>query len=291
MLILLTVLNKIAGPYWNTLRKSLAEKGNAPITIAHAPNLITHPIGIAILAFMGIFALPRDHLFFFFWFGMIIIAAITTTFSILGLLQAKFFATQVIGSLGFAASLLFASFLLGETMSRMQIFSLCLAVAGVILFLLPKKREDYFVIDKGVVFIIISVILGGLSSVLYKLASHHVTSYASFLGGRFIGDLIGWTIVWLISLRILRIRPLADLGVVVRDRSGFILILGTSVVTLIDSWLIYKLPISLVAMIGTLAFPVSYFISRYKYKEHITLNMWLGTLAIIGSVILFIATK
>jgi drug/metabolite transporter (DMT)-like permease len=288
MLTLLAIINKASGPYWNLLRKKLAKEKIAPLTITHSSNLIGHPIGILILIFSGMFLLPNDPLFYIFWFALIAISAIVSIFIILGLLETKFFTTQIIGSLGFISSSVFANIFLGEQLNAIKIFCLFLSILGVVFFAWPKKVDHFFAFDRGIVFTILAVILGGIASVLYKLATFHVIGFGSLLAGRFVVDLIGWTIVWLISMWIIKKNPISDLTNLARKKSGQIFVIGVACLTLLDAWLIYKLPVSTLAMIGTLAFPVSYFISYFKYKEKITPLMWLGTICIIISIILFI---
>jgi hypothetical protein len=291
MLTLLTIISKASGPYWNMLRRRLAEEKIAPLTITHAPNLIGHPIGIIILVLLGMFALPTDPLFFLYWSGLIVMAAIINIFIILGLLETKFFTTQVIGSLGFVSSSICATFFLNERLNAWAIFALCLAVFGVILFSWRKNDGKIFVFDRGMIFTILAVVLGGFSSILHKLATFHVSSYRALFTGRFIGDLIVWTLVWLIGMTIIKKNPARDLTAMIKKRHGKIFILGVIFVTLIDSYLIYKLPVTTIAMLGTIAFPVTYFISDKKYKEHITRSMWLGTLCIVSSIIIFLIFK
>ncbi len=290
MLILLTLLSRSSGPYWNTLRRRLAEEKIAPLTITHAPNLIGHPIGIAALILSGTFLLPKDPLFFLFWLGMIAIAAVMSIFAILGLLHTKFFTTQVIGSLGFVSSSICAVIFLDETLGGWKILALCLAVVGVIVFSW-KRGEKKLIFDRGIVFSILAVILSGGAAVLYKLATFHVPSYSSLVTGRFVADLIGWTIIWLISLFIIRRNPWQDMRSLVTKRYGLLYVFGFAAMTFIDAWLIYKLPVTTIAILGTVTFPITYFFSHFKYRERITPMMWLGTLLIVGSIIIFLSAR
>jgi drug/metabolite transporter (DMT)-like permease len=73
-----------------------------------------------------------------------------------------------------------------------------------------------------------------------------------------------------------------------RTRHGQIYIIGLVATTFLDTWLIYKLPVQTLAILGTIAFPITYFLSSYLYKERITRSMWIGTAFIIGSIIVFL---
>jgi drug/metabolite transporter (DMT)-like permease len=274
------------------LRRHLGEKKIHPLTITHVPNLIGHPIGLIALAALGLFVIPTDPLFFLCWSGMIIFAAVVSIFSILGLLETKFFTTQVIGSLGFVSSSVCAAIFLKESLNAWTIFSLGLAVVGVILF--SWKREQgrkLFSFDRGMVFVILAVLLSGFSSVLYKLATFHVSSYEALLTGRFITDLIVWTMVWIIVLSSVKKNPGKDLILMLKKNYSWIFTIGVIATTFIDTMIFYKLSVTTISILGTIAFPVMYFISYFKYKERITPSMWLGTLCTVSAIIIFITLK
>jgi len=291
MFTLLTILSKGSAPYWNMWKRKYAEDGIAPLTIAHVSNLIGHPIGIAILIISGFFILPLDPLFYLYWFSLIGVAAIVTMFTIYGLLETKFFTTQVIGSLKFVSSSILAVIFLHEKLNGWSIFALVLGVIGVIFFSWDKKEKRLFAFDKGMIFTIIAVILSGFSSIFYKLATLHVGSPASLFTGRFIADLIGWTLIWVIVLLAMKKNPLKDLNALVQKPYSKIFLPGDIITTFLDSWLVYMLPVITISVLGTIAFPVTYFISYFKYKERITASMWLGTLCIASSIIIFLLFK
>ena len=290
MLILVTALKHLFDPYWDTLKKDLAKENVAPLTIAQSPNLLGHPIGIIVLIVSGIFVIPREITFFEFWLGMIAISSCAYILTIRALIETKFFAVQVLGSLVFVTSSIFAVIILGEKLHHFQVIAIILATIGVSLFSWPKIKDSLFIVDKGVIYILIAVTIGGLTSVLYKIATLHAQSYSSFLTGRFIGDLIGWNIVWLISLVVIKRNPLRELGNVYGNTHGLRMVVGVATSTLLSSWLIYKLPVTTMAILSTLTFPASYFLSQLKYREKITLKMWLGTFCILGALLLFFLT-
>jgi hypothetical protein len=78
-------------------------------------------------------------------------------------------------------------------------------------------------------------------------------------------------------------HPLSELSNCIKNKSGKIMIIGVAISTLLDSFLRYKLSVSLISMSGLIVFPTSYFISQIKYKEKITTQMWVGTIFIIFS--------
>jgi len=290
MLIFLSIIDNLLKPYWDTLRKKLAQENVSPLTITHSPNILGHPIGILILLISGLYLWPQDPKFFLFWFLMIAIAALSSILSIWSLMKTKFFSVQIIGRLGFVASTVFAILLLDEQFNYLKIIALVLAVIGVIIFSWPKNIRSFH-FDYGLLFAIAAVVLGGLASVFYKTATFYTPNYATFLTGRFVGDMIGWTAVWLMAMLIVKRHPIVELTKCLNNKSGRIMILGVAATTLLTSWLIYKLPVTLLAMLSTLVFPASYFFSHFKYKERITRQMWVGTILIIISIVFFIASN
>jgi drug/metabolite transporter (DMT)-like permease len=287
MEIFLVVLNNLFSPYWDTLRKRLGREKVAPLTITNSPNLIGHPIGIALLCAAGVFALP-DHRFFLLWICLIVLSACSSVLTIWGLLKTKFFAVEVIGSLGFVANSFFAVLILGEHLKTHQVFAILFALVGVILFVWTKESIGKFTFDKGMIYILLSVLIGGLSSIFYKLATFTTPNYWTFLSGRFVTDLVIWTTVWLISLAMIKRNPITDLGNVYLKRHGQIMVAGIVLSGLVSSWLIYKMPVTTLAMLSTLGFPAAYFLSQIKYKERISFRMWMGTLFIVGGTVLFL---
>ncbi len=288
MLIFLAIINRILSPYWVTLRKSLAQKQIAALTITYIPILVGHPIGIVVLYFLDLIVFPKDWLFYVYWFAMIAIAAIVSILVINGLLKTKFVAVQIIGSLGFVTSSFFSFLLLGENISGIQILAIFVAVVGVVVFSWPKNKSGSILLDRGIILVVIAVILNGLGSVFYKMAARYSLNYFSFLTGRFTGDLIGWTIAWIFGIFFFSKNGANDLTRCIKNKNGLILILGMSAATLLDSWLIYKLPVSTLALLGTLTFPATFFISYFKYNELVSRQMWFGSLLIIGSVVLYL---
>ncbi len=269
MLIFLTIIHNLAQPYWDTLKKYLSQNGISSLTIIHSPNLVGHPIGIAILISLGLFVLPLNPSFYLFWFAMIAVAAVALTLNIWGLVESKFFAVQILNKLRFVTSSVAAIFVIGEHLTSLQIGALVLAVIGVGFFAWPQHlSRSNFVWDRCVIFVVISVLLSGFASVFYKMATFYTPDYATFLSGRFIGDMIGWSFVWIfISIALLHRNPFTESVRCVKNKSGLIMVAGIAASTLLSSYLIYKLPVTTFAMLGTVTVPAAYFLSRVKYGE------------------------
>ncbi len=288
--ILLAVLFYVMSPYWDTLKKRLASDGIPSLTILQSPNIVGHPVGILALVLLGVFALPSGSTFFAYWFGMIAVSSISLTLVIWGLLRTKFFGVQALNQLGFVASSIAAVLLLGERYETIQIIAIGIALIGALCFVLPRIQGARIKWDIGVLYVVVAVALSGLSSALYKLATLHTPDYLTFLSGRFVGDLIGWTLVGSIGLLIVsKKNPIREFVRLMRHPSGWRFAVGVSVATLLSSWLIYTLPLSMFAMLSSLTIPAGYFWSRLSYKETITPRMWTGAILIFVSVIVFIS--
>ncbi len=290
MPIAIAVLYNLAHPYWDTLKRQLAEKRVSSLTILHAPNLVTHPIGIIVLLSLGLFALPVDPLFYLSWFVMIILASFSMVLNIWGLLRTQFFGAQILGRLGFLMNTVAAIILLGERVSSIQILALVLATLAILLFAWPKRIKGTSRIwVRGVLCIILSLLIGAFSTILYKLAALHTPTYETFLTGRFVADLLDWTVVWIIGLVFVnKVNPVKELRHIIQLSEGKIMVLGVAVSSLVSSWLIYELPVSTFAVLGTLTIPSAYLWSHFKYSEEISPRIWIGALISLAAIILFL---
>ncbi len=288
MLIFLAVINNLLAPYWDTYKKYLSKRGFASLTVISSPNLIEHSIGIIVLLSLGLFVLPTDPHFYFYWFLMVIISAVELTLNIWGLVKSSFFGVRVIGSLSFVVSSISAVFFIGEHLSYVQYLAILTAVLGVALFTWPKNQSFSFKnIDKGIVFVFVSVILSGISLIPYKMATFYTPNYTTFLTGRIVGDLIAWNLVWMISLLWIKRSPLIELKRLIHTKEALFLIAGASGANLLSSWLIYKMPVTELSILGVLGIVTSYFIDSYKYNNRLTMRMWTGTVCVVFSIAIF----
>jgi len=275
-------------PYWDTYKRYLSKKGFASLTIICSPNIVEHSVGITVLLTLGFFVLPSDPLFYFYWFLMVAISAAELTLNMWGLVKSSFFGVRVVGSLSFIVSSLAAVLFIGEYVSFLQYLAIGLTLVGVILFMWPKgKSLTLKNLDTGIVFVVISVILSGLSLVPYKLATLHTPDYTTFLTGRIVGDLIAWNAIWLVSLLWIKRSPIRELKNLLSTKESFMLIAGASGSNLLTSWLIYKMPVTDLSILGTLGIITSYFLGSYTYKEKLTKRMWFGAVFIVVSITIF----
>lgn len=288
MLFFLAVFNNLLAPYWDTYKKYLSKRGFASLTVICSPNLVEHSIGIIVLLSFGLFVLPTDLRFYSYWFIMVLISALELTLNIRGLVKSNFFGVRVVGSLSFVVSSIAAVLFIGESLNYVQYGAIGIAIVGVALFVWPKNRSLNFKnLDRGIVFVFVSVILSGISLIPYKMATFYTPNYTTFLTGRIVADLIGWNIVWIISLLWMKRSLLGELKRLVRTKEALILITGASGANLLGSWLIYKMPVTELSILGTLGILTSYFLSSYKYKDRLTAHMWAGTVCIVFSIGIF----
>lgn len=288
MLILLAALNSLIDPYWDVYKKYLSKKGFASLTVICSPNLVEHSIGIIVLLSLGLFVLPTEPYFYFYWFLMVLISAAELTLNMWGLVKSSFFGVRVVGSLTFVVSSISAVLFIGEYLSPLQYIAIGIAVIGVIFFTWPKDKVFGFKnIDKGIIFVFISVILSGLSLIPYKMATFYTPDFSTFLTGRIVADLISWNLVWLISLLWMKRSPVTEMKNLLHTKEGLLLLVGASGANLLGSWLIYKMPVTDLSILGTLGIITSYFLSAYKYKDKLTYRMWLGAICIVASIGVF----
>lgn len=285
MLIFLAALNSLISPYWDTYKKYLSKQGLASLTIISSPNLIEHSIGIVALLSLGLFVLPTDPLFYVYWFLMVIISAVELTLTIWGLVKSSFFGVRVVGSLTFVVSSIAAVLFIGEHLSLLQYGAIGVAVLGIILFTWPNDQSLSFKnLDRGIVFVVAAVVLSGISLIPYKMATFYTPDYTTFLTGRIVGDLVAWNFVWMVSLLWIKRSPLTELKSLVSTKEALILIAGAAGANLLTSWLIYKMPVTDLSILGTLGIVTSYFLSTYKYKDKLTKRMLAGAVCIFVSV-------
>lgn len=289
MLVFLGVLYNLAFPYWESLKKELAQAKVPSMTILHAPSLVTHPIGILALVLLGMFSMPSDPVFYISWFALVLTASLSLVLNIWGMLRTQFFGAQVLSQLGFLTSTIAAILILKEQISPIQITALAVGTIAILLFAWPKQvRRAHLVWDTGVLYILLSLVTGAFSTILYKTATLHTPSYATFLSGRFVTDFIGWTAVCVFVLVCINRRnPVVELKRLVSMPAGRMVIVGISLSSLLGSFLVYSLPVITFAMLGILTIPSAYLWSRLKYKESISLRMWAGTALSLVAVVLF----
>lgn len=290
MPVLAAILENMLFPYWDSMRKSLTQRGISSLGITIAPNIVGHPVGVITLLALGLFTLPGNPSFYLFWSGVVVIGAVTHILGLWGLRDGSFFAFEVLSKLTFLTTSIAGVIFLGEHLSSVQVFALVLATIGALAFALPHRRPNRkFVWDKSIAFVILGLLIGSASSVFYKMAATSLGSFTEFVTGRFVADLVLWTAIWLIGVHIFNKRnPITEMEGVLTSKDGSRLAFGAAATNLLSAWIIFHLPISTFAMIGTLGIPIAYLWSHYRYQEKLTWIVGFGTACILIAIFLFL---
>lgn len=289
MLTFIAVCYNLALPYWSVLKKELFVQKFSPLTIQFS-HFIGHPVGLIVLVLLGFFTIPSNPSFYLYWLFMIVLAAASVICEIQAMSKTEFFSVQVLGSLGFIFTTLAGVFVVGETLSVIQIGAVGIALLGMLLFAWPKRlKNTKFVWNRGIFLILLSLIFGALAAAFFKIASFYVPDLQTFLTGRFIGDLIIWPVIWVAYvISFYHKNPFIELKKLFSTGMGLQMGLGFALMMLLNTWLVYELPLTTVVMLGTLTIPVSYLWGRFKYKDKVTVRMWVGTMLIMLATIFFL---
>jgi drug/metabolite transporter (DMT)-like permease len=289
MLSLLVLFNKTIQTYFQSLKKDLGRLGFDPTLLVVAISWANTPLIILMILF-GKFNLPSDPYFYFFWFILTLLATSGYILFINGILRARFVAGNSLGELGFVMTALYSVVILHEHLTQTQVFAIILALLGALLFFEWKNmhKEEIFH-NKGLLLILFSIVLHPLNLIFYKLAIAHTNSYFQFLSGRFLMDLVYDSIFFFIVVYYIRhMNVKNEVHKFFFSTIGVIFAIGTALANLLDSWLIYKLPVSTFALLGTISIPIGYIIAKVKYKETIGVRYLIGGVLIIVAVFIFV---
>jgi len=288
MYVLLAIFNDVFKTYLDSLKRDLGGEGFKMILIL---TLLAWA-GIAIvlwLAISGGFQMPTDPLFYLFWFALTLLTEISFTLFLLGMLNTSFFAASSLGVISSAVTAVYAALFLGERYLPIQIAAVCISAIGSVLFLRREGLTNHVHNNKGVILVLLSVLLTPLELIFYKAATLHTASYQQFLTGRLVMDLTFYTFFFVIvSTFWFRNNPFPHITSLVDSRVGVTFLVGTTIMELLDSWLIFKIPISLFTILGTLSVPTAYFIGVNKYGEKENLRNICGSILIVVGVVMFL---
>lgn len=289
MLYILTLLNKAAQTYTRSLQKDLAKTGFDSVLV------ITSISWAGVLILLGLvvlnkFQLPSDPYFYLYWFILVFIVTIQFYFFSAGLVRTQFYSANSISHTSFVITIIYAVIILNESITSMQIFAVVIAVIGsLLLFEWHKQAKQALKRNSGLFLIMFALLISPFSTILLKTAVYHTDSYAQFLTGRLVLDAIYYSL-FLAVLYIFwyRRNPAGSIISFFKSRQGLTFMFGTALLNLVDSWLIYKLPVVTFTILGTIAIVAGYVISRLKYKEPIYFKEIFGGVLIILSIIVFV---
>lgn len=288
MFSLLAISLYIFKTYFESLKRDLVQIGYKKLSIICIINFVGHPILLAVLIVLGKFRLPSDPLFYLFWFGVVVIALVQFVIYLKGLSQAKFFAANTLYNLQFIVATLYAVLLLREIITTKQIIALFLATVGAVILLFPARTKNRFKWDKGLILVFVALLIYPLGVIFYKISSQHASTYSIFLSGRLIMDLVYYSLFYFGVFKFWhKTNPIPELKSILLLPKGLVYVIGLNIATLVESWLIFVMPISWLVVLGTIAIPTGYFLDKIKYKEKVSSRAILAALIIITAIIIF----
>jgi drug/metabolite transporter (DMT)-like permease len=288
MFVLLAIVNDIFKTYFDSLKRDLGESGFKMVLII-ALNAWAGGLLIFWLLLTHNFQMPADPQFYFLWFGLTLLTEISYTLLLIGMLNTTFFAASSFANIGFAITAIYAWLILHERYNLIQILALIIIVAGSLLFFKKGVSKKLFTDNKGIFLIFFSLLLTPLEYILYKAATLHATSYHQFLTGRLTMDWFFYTLFFvIITIFWYRKNPLPQIRSFLSSPGGIVYVAGHTATELLESWLIFKIPISLFTILGTISIPTAYFVGRKKYKEPLNWRYVAGAILVALGVILFV---
>lgn len=285
MLPLLTIFSTLVVTYTSSLKKDLADNGFEIILLIVSIAWIDLFILLGVYL-LGWFQMPSDPMFYLFWSGLTLLYTIQFSLFIFGLKHSKFLAANTFPSLGFVFTALYAFIFLGEELSTLKILALCLATAGALLFFDWRSKTRN---NKGLLVIILSLLCSPFLDIFYKAASLHTHSFGEFLTGRLVMDFVYYTAIFLaVFIFWYRKNPWSSVKAFVSQRKSWTYMVSTAAVSLLDSWLIFMMPISTFTMLRRVSIPAGYVIGKYKYGERIEPRYVIGGILIIVAIVMFL---
>lgn len=289
MLSALVLIQAVVETYVQSLKKDLAQKRFEIILLVASVAWLNLAI-LLVLLFLGTFQMPSSSLFYLFWLGVTFIYTIKFALFVTGLKQALFLAGNAFPNLSFALTAIYASVFLGETINSVQIIAIIIALFGALLFFhWNGKIKELLKINKGLLLIAFSVILAPLTGIFYKSATLQTSSYSEFLTGRLVMDGIYYSLFF-IFLYVFwhRTNPWTKITSLATSKRGLLYLILTVAYSLLGSWLIFKLPISLFVMLSAIAIPAGYVVGKIKYQEPFKKKYLLGGALIVTGILLFV---
>ncbi len=137
--------------------------------------------------------------------------------------------------------------------------------------------------------ILVSLVLSPFNLIFYKAAILHTSSYNQLLTGRLLMDAIYYSaFMFLLYLFWFKKNFTSQIKDFVTLPAGLFFMTGVSLTSLLESWLIYKLPISVFTMLGSIAIPAGYVVGWVKYKESFEAKHLIGGFLIVLAIVLFV---
>jgi drug/metabolite transporter (DMT)-like permease len=211
-----------------------------------------------------------------------------------GMTKTRFLAAESFSNLTFLTTTFYAVILLGESITASQGIAVGLALLGALLFFEwgSTSKASAAKDAKGLWMIIFSLFIAPLEWVIYKESTFHAATYAQFLTGRVVMDFAYYSVLFFLMFVILyKKSPWPQIKAFTASSAAIAFTTGSIIYNLIDSYLFFKLPVTLLTIIGTSSIVAGYVIGSVKYKERFRWRYALGGVLIAGAVILFVASN
>lgn len=288
MFVIITILNDIFKTYLESFKKDAGQEGFQMITIIAVSSWVGLLIA-CVMALLGQFKLPSDPLFYVLWLTLTLLTVISFTLFLSGMMKSTFFVANSFTNASFIITAVYAAFFLGERCNTFQIAAVAVAGIGTLFFFEGGISKKVVKENKGLFLILFSFLFTPFEYIIYKSATLHTHSYNEFLTGRLIVDFIGFNFFFVIvSVFWYRSAPFRRARKLLSSSAGMRFVLGSSLAELLESFLIFKIPISLFTILGTLSIPTAYFVGAKKYHEPYQWRYIIGAVLVAVGIILFV---
>ncbi len=273
----------------NSYRRELVNLGSNPWQIGFLPILLTHPIFFILLLLTNNFHLPTNPVFYSTFLIGCSLYLLFSYFTYLGISKSHFGLSNTIIATAVVWQSICAVIFLHETFTPIQWG--CFIVIGLLTFDLNFRNKSLG-LDQGIILVSIGVLISAVLVTNYKYSSTLTHSYFEFLSGRIFVDFFFYLSALLVFLFFNRSKgPTESLKILVNSRIGITYMVIQSINTTAGSIFYFYLPASQIALISTLVTPLSFLISRFRYKEPISREVLIKSALIIISIGIFLFFK
>jgi len=289
MFAIIRLANSVFQTYLQSLMKDLGKGVFESILIIALLSWVDLLVALGLWA-SGMFQMPSDLWFYVFWFLLTLSTEITFTAFLLGILSSTLMAANSFENAGFIMTPLFAVIFLHESYGWLQAAAIAVAFIGALLFFERDSTMKGFIsANKGLLLIVFSLVLAPLEYIFYKSATLHTASYHQFLTGRLVMDAAFYTLFFVcVVIFWYRKNPFPLMKAKALSKPGILFLAGTTIAELVESWLVFKMPIGLFMMLGVISIPVGYFIGWARYGDTIKKKEIIGGILVAVAVAMFI---
>lgn len=166
MFVFLAIVNEVLKNFFDSLKKDLGGKG-FEMALIIALNAWAGALLLFWLLATGQFQMPIDPLFYAYWLVLTFLTEISFALFLRGMLKTTFFAATSLSNISFVMTALYATFLLHEHYTLLQMAAIFLAGIGTVLFFKKSSSKNHFSENKGLWLILFSLVLTPLEYIFY----------------------------------------------------------------------------------------------------------------------------